>query len=458
MVKRKVTTQGVLKGCLTAFGCFVMLGVMMLGQNYSQTHYAKGTIIHGMNCSELTVEEAKEKIEKECTVRFHFADGTEVSVLASETGRSISDTCEFEEFLMKQNEQGGEEELEFTLTDKSFSVDESVLKECLINSMTECEISVTQEPQNAYINLSKEGYFEIIPEVKGNYLVFEGAKNFAQTNLKIGIDDIDFTESSHVEPEITSESKELLEEVERLNKILGAKIEYTLRDGSTYTLGHEVLKTWITQSESGKYSISIEEHISDFLNGLNEKVQSLGSEMEFTDRDGNATMLPVPLRDRDKVDIEAEKAEAVVTLLKGEEITRRPIYAKFNSFEEFTSWAEVDLKNQVVYLYVDGKTIVNAKPCVTGTANTTRETPKGVYYMFLRKTDKTFEKYGGHSDFWMQFTEDGIGFHDAGWRPASDFVPDTYLTRGSHGCINLQYETAKLFYENLTYDMPIIVH
>lgn len=459
MTKRKGKGDGIVQLCITVLGSLAFLGILIWILNYRHTHYLEHTKINGVDCTELTADEAKEKIEQEDMVKFRFANGTEVTVYASEAGRSISDTTELEEFLMKQNENGGEEELELTLTKDSFSISETALGKCIEKSMSESKETMSKEPQNAYIQQKSDGYFEIIQEVQGYYLPIKEAQSFAQAILKNGGVEVDFTEISRVKPEITSETKELIEEVENLNKIVGAKIEYTLRDGSTYTLDHEVLKTWVTQTDSGKYTVSIEENIYGFLEGLNEKVQSLGSEMEFTDREGNTTILPVPrLEDRDKVDIDAEKAEVLTSLLKGEEISRKPIYSRFNSQYEFKSWAEVDLTHQLVYLYVDEQTIVNAKPCVTGTANTTRATPKGVYYMFYREPDKDFEKYGGHSDYWMQFTEDGIGFHDAGWRPDSDFVPETYLTRGSHGCINLQKATAKLFYENLTKKMPIIVH
>ena len=40
----------------------------------------------------------------------------------------------------------------------------------------------------------------------------------------------------------------------------------------------------------------------------------------------------------------------------------------------------------------------------------------------------------------------GIGLHDASWR--SEFGSDIYLYNGSHGCVNLPYDAAKIIYEN----------
>jgi lipoprotein-anchoring transpeptidase ErfK/SrfK len=49
----------------------------------------------------------------------------------------------------------------------------------------------------------------------------------------------------------------------------------------------------------------------------------------------------------------------------------------------------------------------------------------------------------------------GIGLHDATWR--DEFGGEIYKTDGSHGCVNLPKETAKIIYENIDKTMPIIV-
>ena len=62
-------------------------------------------------------------------------------------------------------------------------------------------------------------------------------------------------------------------------------------------------------------------------------------------------------------------------------------------------------------------------------------------------------EYETDVSFWMPFNG-GIGFHDAEWQPY--FGGDRYLYGGSHGCINLPYDSAAMLYELIDYDVPII--
>jgi len=49
----------------------------------------------------------------------------------------------------------------------------------------------------------------------------------------------------------------------------------------------------------------------------------------------------------------------------------------------------------------------------------------------------------------------GIGLHDATWR--YQFGGNIYKWNGSHGCVNMPLNAAKVVYENIDKSMPIIV-
>ena len=49
-----------------------------------------------------------------------------------------------------------------------------------------------------------------------------------------------------------------------------------------------------------------------------------------------------------------------------------------------------------------------------------------------------------------------IGMHDATWRSA--FGGDIYRTNGSHGCINLPFEKAKIIYDYVYTGFPVICY
>ena len=52
--------------------------------------------------------------------------------------------------------------------------------------------------------------------------------------------------------------------------------------------------------------------------------------------------------------------------------------------------------------------------------------------------------------------EGDSGFHDASWR--SKFGGTIYQYSGSHGCINLPVDKAKLLYEKVYKGMPVLCH
>ena len=121
-----------------------------------------------------------------------------------------------------------------------------------------------------------------------------------------------------------------------------------------------------------------------------------------------------------------------------------------------TSYVEIDLTAQKVWLYKNGKQLL-ATDCVSGTANTERETPGGVYFVYYKQSPATLRGADYTSDvtYWMPFNGN-IGMHDAPWR--GSFGGDIYKTNGSHGCINLPYDAAKLIYATVSYGYPVVCY
>lgn len=120
------------------------------------------------------------------------------------------------------------------------------------------------------------------------------------------------------------------------------------------------------------------------------------------------------------------------------------------------SYVEIDLINQKVWLYKDGEMLLETD-CVTGTYGTDRQTPGGVYSIYYKQSPDILEGpgYSSYVEYWMPFNG-GIGLHDANWRYA--FGGDIYLSNGSHGCINLPTEAAKLLYETTYIGYPVVCY
>ena len=127
----------------------------------------------------------------------------------------------------------------------------------------------------------------------------------------------------------------------------------------------------------------------------------------------------------------------------------------FGDLDFSDSYVEVSIENQRVWLYVDGECIVDT-PVVTGNVSAGHNTRKGVFSLTYKTRNATLRGpgYASFVYYWMPF-DGGIGLHDATWR--SSFGGTIYKTNGSHGCVNMPLEAAKIVYNNLESNMPIIV-
>lgn len=121
-----------------------------------------------------------------------------------------------------------------------------------------------------------------------------------------------------------------------------------------------------------------------------------------------------------------------------------------------TSYAEVSIDHQYMWLYKDGKVVLES-PVVTGNPYTGNATPKGAFVIQEKASPTNLYGAGWTQpvDYWMAFNND-IGFHDATWQ--SEFGGTHYLVNGSHGCVNLPLDIAEKLYKYSYVYMPVYVY
>ena len=112
----------------------------------------------------------------------------------------------------------------------------------------------------------------------------------------------------------------------------------------------------------------------------------------------------------------------------------------------------LDISDQTIKLYKNGQ-IALTVPTVTGNKSKGHDTPLGVYTVGNKLSYQTMggrihlSKYNAYVDYWIPFIGGSYGFHDADWRTSSQLTnKNTYLTNGSHGCVNMFTEDAKALY------------
>ena len=444
--------------CVFLIGMILFASTISFYIKYHSERFRKSTIVQGIECSGLTVSEAFEKINEklaEQEITFLFVDDT-CRAQGVSFDMKLENEDELEEILSSQNQ--GDENRIYSV--ETISVDTEKLKSYLMSLPCLNEENMNA-PQDAYLVIGDDNLFYIESEVLGTEIDFNEAYELAVSTLETGGTTIDFKNITDSVPEITSD--DLAEEKERLNDILSTTINYVLPDGSTFTLDSSIMRNWISQDQNGKYQINLESNIGSFVETLAEKVSGANSTVAFNATGIGTITLTVPNASRASVNIEAEITQIQNELGTAQEYTRSPIYEdSVFTLDGKTSYVEIDVTRQNVWMYVDGVCIVDT-PCVTGNKSN-HNTPSGIFTLTYKTTDTYLRgynddgsRYSSHVNYWMPFNG-GIGMHDALWRSESEFGGTTYIGNGSHGCVNLPLSAAKTIYENIDSSMPIIVY
>jgi lipoprotein-anchoring transpeptidase ErfK/SrfK len=124
----------------------------------------------------------------------------------------------------------------------------------------------------------------------------------------------------------------------------------------------------------------------------------------------------------------------------------------------YRTFVLIDLSSQTLTYYVKEKRYMKTS-VVTGTPGE-RATPTGIYSVRgkARNVTLTGPTWSVPVKYWMPFIEGAYGMHDAGWRPEREFKNHkTYLTNGSHGCVNMRTRDAARMYKKITIGTTVIV-
>lgn len=425
---------------------------------FRSTHFLRKTEIGGISCQYLSIEEAIQKInqaEERKNVTFSFKSGEIYDVMSKELGTQVT-----EDYIVQifENQHSNLKESRRYEIAGFTTVNVDLLKGFL-EQIPELQNENMIEPQDAYILWDGTKFF-IQKERLGNVIDFEKALEFALAKINSGENHIDFSEITIEMPETLS--KDLETQCDELNSILNSSITFELVDGSTITLDSNIIKNWMDCDENGDIMFDIEKGVANFVEDLEIRVNSTNSKMEFKATDlENPITIDVPVEVRAVLDKEKEIAEIKSLLCNDEPIFTTPVYSQKHLSDMLTSYVEVDISRQQVWIYIDGELFLET-PCVTGNINTGNGTPTGVFFLLNKNRKVKLEglnndgsEYSTLVEYWMRFFK-GCGFHDGWWR--SEFGGNIYLTNGSHGCINLPPEKAAEMYEVIDSTMPIIIY
>ncbi len=436
----------------------IVIGALILGKFvFGNIRFLGNTYIQGVNCSFMTPMEAEDKIKEELVnkkIKIQFSDGKSYSTnagtlgvgLNSEAYKSIKGFLKEQKLFSFMNNKDYDISLEFN---KSNTED-------YLSEITE-DWSEETTLDNTYIEWDGNTYvFSQTPEE--TKVTIADAADYIITELENNVTVIDF---SKLKEQVWEDRKQEIEpQLAAINSILATTVVYELSDGTTYTLDADVMKDWVERN-NGKYELSLEKHLPDFLDSLSKKVETKNEGIQFKPTGLDFITIPSSKSSTPSLDKEQETTWLKENLTSSEKFTREPFYsiapAKIGD-----TYVELDITRQTVWMYKDGECILESL-CVTGNVAGGHSTPTGLYYLTYKTTDAVLRgtnndgsKYASPVKYWMPFNG-GIGFHDASWRNGK-FGGNIYKTDGSHGCVNMPKNNAKILYENINSEIPIIIY
>ncbi len=239
--------------------------------------------------------------------------------------------------------------------------------------------------------------------------------------------------------------------------LAGVTITYQFGDQSE-VLDNDRILSWLKEQEDGSVAID-EQQAKAFVKELAEKYDTAYTHRTFHTTAGR----DIQITQGDygwRIDQEAETKHLLELLAAKQSAVCEPIYAQTAAVHAQNDWGttyvEVSLTDQYLWLYKDGKCILESY-FVSGNPNRGHATPKGIYGLTYKTRDAMLSGQGYDSKvkYWMPFNRN-VGLHDAPWRKT--FGGQIYKSNGSHGCINLPPANAAKIYENVDKNTPVIVY
>ncbi len=438
--------------------------VYFWGKNYFSSHFYPGTVINGIDCGGMTAEAVKEELQKDLqsyTLVLRERGGAEETITGEQLAVRYTDDGGVDGLLSAQKDSvwflsvGRSHSYEVA---ESFTYEAEKISELLGRLDCFQQENITP-PSDAYVEDTGTA-FAVRPEVQGNLLNPDRTADAVREAVETGKTQMDLDALGlYEQPSVLGTDPGLREEADFLNRMTAASITYDFGDRQM-TVDRETIKNWIGKGEDGEYALD-REAVLQWVTQMAYETDTFGLEHTFTTTSGAVITLAAGGDYGWVIDREAT-AEALLEMVQeGQSASVEPVYLyegvdrSVNDIGD--TYVEICITEQRMWCYQDGQLIVDT-PVVTGCHSTGYDTPSGsVWAIDAKKKDAHFNTYNSDVVFWLPFNGD-CGIHDASWRTEADYGGDTWLTNGSHGCVNTPYSAAEKIFNAMEIGDPVIVY
>lgn len=462
--KGKIGNAVLAAACAFVVLCFAAYLIIAFG--YYSNRFLKGTVLNGNDVSNVTTEEFIDTLSSNADSytlavmnndsEIDIINGADIGLKISDEGiNAINSFCSSQNKIMWPM-SFLDKKYEFNI-DNIASFDDDLLTSVVQNSKG---YNLPKTIQNEAASLKyNDGKYEVAPFTNGDEIDKEAymarIKEYVSClkNTMV-IQDADV----YVKTEGNAENEQALKAAcDKANEIIrDTSISVRTKD-TNEDITADVMNGILSIDEN--YNVSLDDNtINAYISELKKKYNNIGITRTF--KTGHGTEVQVQGGDYG-CSINTKNLAADI---KNAIFNKKPVETTVGFTKNVLSgtgadvgesYIEVDLTNQYLYMFIDGKKVKEC-PVVTGLPGA-RATPQGTYMLKNKMMDVPLvgENYVTPVKFWMPFNG-GIGLHDAVWQ--SKFGGELYKTKGSHGCVNLMMSDAADIYKNAIVKMPVICY
>lgn len=342
----------------------------------------------------------------------------------------------------------------------------------LVTEQVDAYNKTATDPVNATIAYDDSANsFQVVAEKAGTKIDADAAVAAIDTALGGMLAQMSLSNDQLVQPTVLSTEPGLASAAEQANGFLGADVELVL--GSTAIHAGEVGSDQISQfvTLGDDFTATLDESaIASWVSDFADTVNTVGTTRQYQSvNDGVISVSGGTYGwkvDEDQLTSDLEDAINNHTQGQLKVATTSEGYTwKGVGQPDWGAHAEVDISDQHAWFFDADGNLLWESDIVSGKPG--HDTTRGIFRVFKKespgtltgKTDPATGKpeYVTQVQYWMQFTTDGIGFHDASWQAA--FGGTRYLQGyGSHGCCNLPPAKAAALYDIIQVGNAVIVH
>ena len=444
----------------TVIGPLAILAISVaIGLSGMGAQFADGTTINGMDVSRMTVTEAEHKLVSaadQYTLDLIFRDGS-FEVDAADIDLHLNWKVSLGKMIWQQL-RSEQKQLDFDIQDL-YVYDGRRLKEALAGCAS-LQPEHMKKPENAALHYDSEAdAFVLEAGDPGTVLDPSAVTQCAEEKIllldgRLDAQELDFYEEAVLTPDGPL-SRQVLEEADELTDV---DVTYLFHDAETEDVDRAFIAPLIILDKDLKPQID-QAALKKKIKKMVKKHPADEATIFFTTTDGDRIPFTYPAED-DAVNQKALLKDILKSVEKHRKGRRDVAYtgqAAENDHNFGGNYIEVDLENQMLYLYKEGEQVMTTEVVTGSTRKYSRMTPTGVYnvYNMMRNVTLKGDDYESKVSYWMPF-RGGYGLHDAPWR--SRFGGSIYTYNGSHGCVNMPVNKARELYETIDVGYRVVVY